>query len=207
MENIYKYPVYNAIVLDEDDFGIQAVALVDDPAVAVNFQCFANQEPEKMKFSIQDEEKHIVFGVIARANYPMLRLTAEGFPYYINFSAETIRVMAQKYLRENKQNQIKLTHNDGTETQDVEMIECFIKNTEMGINPKGFEDVADGSLFGAFKVKNDELWSSIKEGTFAGFSMEVNMSIEIPFADEEEQLYNEVEGLLEQIKDIIEKRK
>ena len=206
MEKKYSYPIYNAVILDEDDFGIQAVALVDDPAVAVNFQCFSKQEPEKMKFSIQDEEKHIVFGVIARADYPMLRLTADGFPYYINFSADTIRLMAQKYFRENKQNQIKLTHNDGTETTDVEMIECFIKNTEMGINPKGFDDVADGSLFGAFKVKNEELWSQIKEGTFAGFSMEVNMSVEIPIEDEEEQLYSEVEGLLEQIKEIMKKK-
>lgn len=200
-------PVYNAYIVDEDDFGIQAVALVDDPAVAVNFQCFSKEEPQKMKFSVQDEEKHIVFGVIARADYPMLRLTADGFPYYINFSADTIRLMAQKYLRENKQNQIKLTHNDGTETQDVEMIECFIKDTTRGISPVGFEDVADGSLFASFKVKNEEIWSKIKEGTFAGFSMEVNMSVELPVeVDEEEQLYSEIETLLEEIKNKIKNK-
>lgn len=200
-------PVYNAYIVDEDDFGIQAVALVDDPAVAVNFQCFSKEEPQKMKFSVQDEEKHIVFGVIARADYPMLRLTADGFPYYINFSADTIRLMAQKYLRENKQNQIKLTHNDGTETQDVEMIECFIKDTARGISPVGFEDVADGSLFASFKVKNEEIWSKIKEGTFAGFSMEVNMSVELPVeVDEEEQLYSEIETLLEEIKNKIKNK-
>lgn len=200
-------PVYNAYIVDEDDFGIQAVALVDDPAVAVNFQCFSKEEPQKMKFSVQDEEKHIVFGVVARADYPMLRLTADGFPYYINFSADTIRLMAQKYLRENKQNQIKLTHNDGTETKDVEMIECFIKDTARGINPVGFEDVADGSLFSSFKVKNEEIWSKIKEGTFAGFSMEVNMSVELPVeVDEEEQLYSEIETLLEQIKNKIKNK-
>lgn len=200
-------PVYNAYIVDEDDFGIQAVALVDDPAVAVNFQCFSKEEPQKMKFSVQDEEKHIVFGVVARADYPMLRLTADGFPYYINFSADTIRLMAQKYLRENKQNQIKLTHNDGTETQDVEMIECFIKDTARGISPVGFEDVADGSLFASFKVKNEEIWSKIKEGTFAGFSMEVNMSVELPVeVDEEEQLYSEIETLLEEIKNKIKNK-
>lgn len=200
-------PVYNAYIVDEDDFGIQAVALVDDPAVAVNFQCFSKEEPQKMKFSLQDEEKHIVFGVVARADYPMLRLTADGFPYYINFSADTIRLMSQKYLRENKQNQIKLTHNDGTETQDVEMIECFIKDTARGISPVGFEDVADGSLFASFKVKNEEIWSKIKEGTFAGFSMEVNMSVELTAeVDEEEQLYSEIETLLEEIKNKIKNK-
>lgn len=207
MEKKYRYPIYEAVILDDGDFGIQAVALVEDPAVEVDFQCFAKQEPEVMKFSIENEEQHIIFGVIARADYPMLRLTADGFPYYIKFSADTIKLMAQKYLRENKQNQIKLTHSQGTETKSVEMIECFIKDTEKGIDPKGFEDVADGSLFGAFKVLDEEVWNEIKAGTFAGFSMEVVMGVDIPVEDEDEQLYSEVSSLLEQIKDIIEKNK
>lgn len=202
---MYNFPVYEAYILDDGDWGIQAVALVDDPAVEVAFQCFSKQEPEKMNFSIQNEEKRIVFGCIARADYPMLRLSSDGIPYYIKFSADTIRLMAQKYLRENKQNIIKLTHNEGTETQDVEMIECFIKDTAKGINPVGFEDVADGSLFGAFKVLDDEIWQEIKNGTFAGFSMEVIMGVDIPLEDQDEQLYSEVEGLLEKIKTIIKK--
>lgn len=202
---MYNFPVYEAYILDDGDWGIQAVALVEDPAVEVAFQCFSKQEPEKMTFSIQNEEKRIVFGCIARADYPMLRLSSDGIPYYIKFSADTIRLMAQKYLRENKQNIIKLTHNEGTETQDVEMIECFIKDSEKGINPVGFEDVADGSLFGAFKVLDDELWQEIKNGTFAGFSMEVIMGVDIPLEDQDEQLYSEVEGLLEKIKTIIKK--
>lgn len=196
---MYNFPIYDAVILDDGDFGIQAVALVDDPAVAVDFQCFKKVEPELMKFSVENEEQHIIFGVIARADYPMLRLTEEGFPYYIRFSAETIKLMAQKYFRENKQNQIKLTHSKGTETTDVEMIECFIKDTAKGINPIGFEEVADGSLFGAFKVKNDAIWAEIKEGTFAGFSIEVNMSVEIPLEEEEEQLYSDIQGLLDEI--------
>lgn len=200
---MYNFPVYEAYILDDGDWGIQAVALVEDPAVEVAFQCFSKQEPEKMTFSIQNEEKRIVFGCIARADYPMLRLSSDGIPYYIKFSADTIRLMAQKYLRENKQNIIKLTHNEGTETQDVEMIECFIKDTAKGINPVGFEDVADGSLFGAFKVLDDEIWQEIKNGTFAGFSMEVIMGVDIPLEDQDEQLYSEVEGLLEKIKTII----
>lgn len=200
---MYNIPIYEAVILDNGDFGIQAVALVDDPAVAVDFQCFKKEEPQTMKFSIESEEQHMIFGVIARANYPMLRLTAEGLPYYVTFSADTIKLMAQKYLRENKQNQIKLTHSEGTETKDVEMVECFIKDTEKGINPIGFEEVADGSLFGAFKVMNEDIWAEIKNGTFAGFSMEINMGVEVPIEDPEEQLYNEVETLLEEIKNKI----
>lgn len=204
---INTIPCYEAYILDNGDFGIQAVALVDDPAVKVDFQCFKKEEPQVMQFSIESEEQHIIFGVIARADYPMLRLTAEGLPYYVKFSADTIKLMAQKYLRENKQNQIKLTHSQGTETKDVEMIECFIKDSARGINPVGFEEVADGSLFGAFKVMNEDIWAAIKNGTFAGFSMEINMGVEIPIEDPEEELYNEVETLLDEIKNKIKNTK
>lgn len=178
---MYNIPIYEARILDQDDFGISAVALVQDPAVEVNFQYFNKEEDaEKFKFSVQDVEQKIIFGCIIRADYPIFRLSSDGMPYYIRFSADTIKLMAQKYLRENRQNNIKLTHSEGTDTDDVEMLECFIKDTSRGINPVGFEDVADGSLFGAFKVLNDNIWAQIKDGTFAGFSIEVNMSIELP---------------------------
>ena len=42
----------------------------------------------------------------------------------------------------------------------------------MGISPKGFEDIEEGSLFAIYKVKNDALWKKIKEGEWNGFSME-----------------------------------
>ena len=57
------------------------------------------------------------------------------------------------------------------------------------------------------KEIDEEVWNEIKAGTFAGFSMEVVMGVDIPVEDEDEQLYSEVSSLLEQIKDIIEKNK
>ena len=47
----------------------------------------------------------------------------------------------------------------------------FIKDSENGISPKGFEDYEDGSLFAEFHIENDEIWEQIKNGTYKGFSL------------------------------------
>ena len=53
------------------------------------------------------------------------------------------------------------------------MMETFIKDSERGISPKGFEDVSDGSLFVTFKIEDDGLWEECLNGTaLNGFSIE-----------------------------------
>ena len=195
---LYSYvPIYSAIVTD-DGLGMEKISLVDDPAMESDFQFFANEE-DRFKFSVQNEEQRHIFGVIIRADHPVLRLTAEGFPYYITFSKETIKTIVQKYFREGRQNNFNLMHTPGTDVDSVEMLQAFIKDKDRGIDPKGFEDIEDGSLFGEFKVLDDTIWEDIKAGKFKGFSMEIFYDIEIPLEEEEEQLYSDIQGLLDQI--------
>ena len=195
---MYKnVPIYQAIVLD-DGLGMEKISLVDDPAMESDFQFFGNEE-DRFKFSVQNEDQHIIFGVIIRADHPVLRLSAEGFPYYITFSKETIKTIVQKYFREGRQNNFNLMHTPGTDVDSVEMLQAFIKDKERGIDPKGFEDIEDGSLFGEFKVTDEGLWGDIKAGKFKGFSMEIFYDIEIPLEEEEEQLYSDIQGLLDDI--------
>ena len=196
-------PVYSAIVTD-DGLGMEKISLVDDPAMESDFQFFANEE-DRFKFSVQNEEQRHIFGVIIRADHPVLRLSAEGFPYYITFSKETIKTIVQKYFREGRQNNFNLMHTPGTDVDSVEMLQAFIKDKERGIDPKGFEDIEDGSLFGEFKVLDDTIWEDIKAGKFKGFSMEIFYDIEIPLEEEEEQLYSDIQGLLDQIANQLKK--
>jgi hypothetical protein len=195
---MYKnIPVYSAIVTD-DGLGMERISLVDDPAMESDFQFFANEE-DRFKFSVQNEDQHILFGVVIRADHPVLRISAEGFPYYITFSKETIKTIVQKYFREGRQNNFNLMHTPGTDVDSVEMLQFFIKDIDNGIDPKGFEDIEDGSLFGEFKVTDEAIWQDIKAGKFKGFSMEIYYDIEIPLEEEEEQLYSDIQGLLDSI--------
>ena len=201
---MYKnVPIYSAIVTD-DGLGMEKISLVDDPAMESDFQFFANEE-DRFKFSVQNEDQHIIFGVIVRADHPVLRLSGEGFPYYVTFSRKVIETIAQKYFREGRQNNFNLMHTPGTDVDCVEMLQCFIKDKQRGIDPKGFEDIEDGSLFGEFRVTDEALWQDIKAGKFKGFSMEIFYDLEIPLEEEDEQLYSDIQGLLDQIANHLKK--
>lgn len=162
-------PVYDALILDEES-GMLKISLVDDPAVMSNFQAFDNTK-RMMMYSIDDAEKRIVKGVIMRADFPIYRRDAMG-EYYIMYKADTIRTMAEKYLSEGRQNNFNLMHGEDSDVEGVQMVQFFIKDSARGIAPEGYEEIADGSLFGEFHVVNDAVWEDIKKGIYKGFSLE-----------------------------------
>ena len=161
-------PVYDAVISDEET-GMFRISLVDDPAVMSNFQAFdAKKKP--VMYAIQDEEKRLVRGCIMRADFPIYRRDEQMGEYYIIYKAEEIRKMAEKYLLEGRQNDVNLMHREGSDVDGVQMVQYFIKGD--GIQVDGFDDCADGSLFGEFHVVNDDIWAEIKAGTYKGFSLE-----------------------------------
>ena len=163
-------PVYQALV-DSADTGMMRISLVDDPAVQSDFLAFANQKPARVQmYAVQDEEKRLVLGVVMRADFPIYRRSGDGFEYYIVYKADTIRTMAEKYLSESRQNLVNLDHEEGTDQEGVQMVQYFIKGA--GLNPEGFDGIADGSLFAEFHITNDEVWNAVKAGTYKGFSLE-----------------------------------
>lgn len=163
-------PIYEALVTSEDA-GMLRISLVDIPAVESNFLAFAKEDGEPVRlYFVRDEERRIVRGVVMRADYPILRRNGD-YEYYIVFRADTIRVMAEKYLAESRQNNVDEMHNH-EDVDEVQMVQYFIKDTAAGIAPAGFEDIADGSLFAEFHVLNDEVWAKVKDGTYRGFSLE-----------------------------------
>lgn len=192
---VKKLPLYKALI-DDENAGMYCISLVDDPAVSVDWVAFAKQE--EIKFQVENEDKHIIRGVIMRANYPIYRIAPTGYEYYIQFDPETIRLMAQKYLQDGFQNNVDTQHNDKLE-EGVNLIQWFIKDSENGINPKGFEQVEDGSLFAEFKVENEAIWSEIKNGTFKGFSLAGFFDVEEVSDPEEEEIL----ALIQKIKNKI----
>ena len=162
-------PVYRVLLDDERD-GMIRVSLVDDPAVMSDFVAFGKQEPQR--FAVQDEDKRLAFGVVARADFPVFRTDPVLGDHYVIFPADTIRDMAQKYLTEDRADRVDLMH-DGQDVEGVHLVQWFIKDSAKGIAPEGFDDIADGSLFAEYHVEDDAIWQQIKDGTFKGFSMEV----------------------------------
>ena len=155
--------------------GINKISLVDLPAVESDFLSF--NKDRRMTYAVQNEEKRIVRGVIMRADFPIYRNDQNG-EYYVIYRAETVRQMAEKYLFDGKQNNVNLMHEDGSDVEGVNMVQFFIKDVSNGVNPEGFDEIEDGSLFAEFHVCNDQIWEQIKSGTYKGFSLEGRFHIE-----------------------------
>lgn len=162
--------MFNA-TLEAEECGIYRISLVDAPAVESNFVAYG-KKGEMQKYSVLSDEKRLVRGVILRADFPIYRRDERIGEYYIVHSAEMIRQTAQKMLREHRNNEVNIMHEALTEVKGVEMVQMFIKDTNAGVNPAGFEDIEDGSLFAEYHVTNDDVWAAIKAGTFKGFSLE-----------------------------------
>ena len=172
--------VYNNIpvfVVNVDDPGcsISTMSLVDDPAMSIDMVCFSKEQ--KMKFSIQDEAQHNILTCLVRVDFPILRLTEDGNPYYIVFNKDTAKVLCQRLMTDGMQQNISVDHN-GKLIQGIKLQEVFIKDSSLGISPVGFEDAADGSLMGVYHIDDDELWNDCIEGKFKGISIESLLGIE-----------------------------
>lgn len=163
-------PIFEIEIVN-DNCGIDKISLVEFPAVESNFLAFDKSE-KKLLFAVENEEKRMVTGVLARCDYPIYRKDSEFGEYYIKFGEKVIKQMAEKMLKQNHQNDINIEHQENSNIEGVDMVELFIKNSEKGINPKGFEDISDGSLFATYKINNTKVWEAIKNGTFKGFSIE-----------------------------------
>ena len=161
-----KLPIYNAEIKDERD-GIIAISFVEEPAVESNFMLFGKQIP----LFFANEEKKNILGVIMRADFPIYRRDEDGNEFYVTYSADTIAKMAQKYFVSGAVNTTSINHN-GEVLDGVNLVQWYIKDTNKGIAPNGFDDVKDGSLFAEFHIENENLWTECKDGTFKGFSLE-----------------------------------
>ncbi len=148
--------------------GLQAIALVDSPAIGLNYQAFAPH-----KFEVINEDKRIVMGAAMIPDLPIYRRDERG-EYYAIFKKETIKSLVQKLFKENKHNVFNEQHNAFKILDGVYIYQSFITDAELGISaPSGFENVADGTWFIAAKVENDEAWAKVKEeGILKGFSVE-----------------------------------
>lgn len=162
-----KLPIYRLVITEteEGEEEVDYVALVESPAIMKNFVSFNN----RARF-VENEEQRIISGALMIADLPIYRRDSEG-EYYVVFSAEEIKKIVQRFFKKGYQAKVNIEHSKPVD--GVYMFESYIIDRERGINPPtGFEDIANGSWFGSFKVENEAIWQEVKAGTFKGFSVE-----------------------------------
>lgn len=167
-------PIFRLNVVD-DDPGIRTVSLVECPAMEMPMVMFSKEE--NMKFSIQDESKHNILTLIARTDFPVLRATEDGNPYYVLFTKEVTEKLCQKLMKEGFSQNVSVDHS-GKLIEGIQLQEVFLKDSSKGISPIGYEEAAEGSLFGIYHITDEALWQDCLDGKFTNVSLESYFTLE-----------------------------
>jgi uncharacterized protein YfcZ (UPF0381/DUF406 family) len=171
------------LTLEELEQGIDATALVENPAIQRNWMAF--KEHKDFKFKTHNEDKRILAGALMVADFPMYR-NMNGKEFFVKFSSETIEQLADRMVLNNKLTAFNFEHDAKKELADMHIQQFFIINTELGVNtPIGFEELPNGSLFAFVKVNNEQVWNDyVKTGIVKGFSIEGNFATKEEFSEQ-----------------------
>ena len=168
-KTMLNLPIFR-IYVDSTVDGVEKISLVHSPAVESNFLAFSEDDKKKKAFKFEaDEDQHIVFGCSLRADFPIYRREGD-FEYYVIFDKQAIKDIVEKFAKNGNFNNVNLDHKD--DTDGIYMTQMFIKDSEKGVSPVGFEDIEEGSLFTQFKIENEDVWEKVKDGTYLAFSVE-----------------------------------
>lgn len=201
-----KIDVFELVIDTDDESGVTAIALVDQPAIESNWMAFSNEEEHK--FAVKDEEKRIIEGYFMIADLLIPRVGEDGKKFFVKFTAKTIEAIREKMSRKELTNNFNLMHDPRQIAEGVFMLDNLIIDNKRGkVAPKEFEKVPDGSLWGSAKVDNDEIWEQVKDGTFRGFSVEGMFKQTEPTKVSEnviEKIREEIQNFEKSIKDSIQ---
>ena len=183
------------LIIDNDSDGIDAVSVVDMPAIESNFIALAKDY--EMKLAEVDPEKKILMGAALIPNKQIYRKVNKD-EFYVYFSKDTVRKASELFLKNGNQGNATLQHKSKIDGMTV--VESWIvEDVEMDKSKKyGFE-VPSGTWMISMKVDNDDVWDKVKAGEVKGFS------IEGYFADKLEMQMQEENDkqLIDKIKEIL----
>ena len=189
--------IYYIDINDEDETGLDAISLVQHPAIEVDFLCF-NEDTKKIDFSA-DEDKHILTAVALRADHPIYRRNGD-YEYWVVFTKDVIRKLVTKYAKNNLFNSVNIEHNDYSFVKSAYMIESYIVDKARGIVPSEFKDIEDGSWIVSYYIEDESLWNVVKNtDALNGLSVQGLFKLveKQDFASHEDPIESLIDELLE----------
>ena len=159
-------------------------------------------ESQKMVFSVIDEEKKIIVGAAMVPNRMIHRYDDLGNLYYVFFSKESIKKMADKFLKEKRTDETSIEHNGlKLGSQKVFITESWVSEDPVYDKSRKFGfDLPVGTWYVSMKVNDDKVWKLIKDKALTGYSVEGLFAEKSVFSKEDEQI-NQITKLLKSIKD------
>ena len=192
------------LVIDENEelFGIEAISVVENPAIEEDFIALKNQD--QIRLAEVSKEKRILMGAALIPDKPIYR-KSDDHEFYIFFSKDTVAKASQMFLQAGNQGQATMEH--ATEKlEGMTVVESWIIEDEVHDKSRKYGlDMPVGTWMVSMKCDNDEIWAKVKENKIRGFSIEGYFADRLsnrPLDKQVDQLTEE-DKLLNEILDVL----
>ena len=194
------------LLIDEDELlsGIEAISIVDRPAIQENF--IALSEQTKLELTEVDKEKRILMGAALVPNKNIYRQEGDD-EYYIYFSEDTVRKASELFLMRGNQNKSTLEHE--AQLHGLSVVESWIVEDEKYDKSRKYDmNLPVGTWMVSMKVNNDDVWENyVKTGLVKGFSIEGYFTDKVNMAEIEKINESEANEILLEVKDYLNAEK
>jgi len=185
------------LIISNDEDGIEAISLVDKPAIESNFITLAKEY--EMNLAEVDTEKKILMGPALIPNKMIFRKDGES-KYQVYFSENTVEKASQMYLKNGNQSNATLQHK--TKIDGMSLVESWlITDPEMDKSKSYGFSLPKGTWMVSMKADNEEIWAKAKSGEIKGFSIEGyfadKLSLELLPDIKDEELVSQILNILE----------
>ena len=155
--------------LDDEQSGIEAISVVESPAIEENFVALNKHE---ILLKEVDSEKRILMGAALVPNKQIYRRNEKtDEEYYIYFSEDTVRKASELFFKKSNHQNATLEHSENVEGTTI--VESWIvENSKQDKSAIYGMDMPVGTWMVSMKIDNDEIYEKAKKGEVKGFSIE-----------------------------------
>ena len=188
------------LFVDDLDGGIDAISLVEYPAIEETFVALSKQ---KIELKTMDDEKRLVIGLALVPNKKIYR-NNKGFEYNITFSEQTVRKASEKYLKSLKIHNTTVEHE--MEVDGVFLTESWIvEDSEKDKTAIYNLNAPVGAWAVSMRIENDDVWENVKQGKYLGFSIEGIFTEQEQLSAQDVEAMEKIDELLNEYQDSLGK--
>ena len=168
------------LVIEKDLDGIDAVSLVDAPAIEENF--IALNKEYRMDLAEVDSDKRILMGAALIPNKQIYRKNGKD-EFYVFFSEATVKQASELFLKNGNQSNATLEHK--AKFDGATVVESWIiDNPDMDKSKQYGFSLPKGTWMISMKIEDESVWKQVKEGKYKGFSIEGYFADKLEMAEE-----------------------
>jgi len=190
------------LVIDENDetSGIEAISVVETPAIEENFVALNKHE---LQLKEVNKEKRILMGAALIPDKSIYRRNDKGDEYYIYFSKDTVRKASELFFK--RSNHKNATYEHKQPIEGMTIVESWIvENTKQDKSALYGLNLPVGTWAVSMKVDNEEIYEKAKNGEVKGFSIEGYFADKLDMSSQTIEEY-ERQLTIEELKELLQK--